>query len=256
MVTAANWVYVWGHWPVLVASGVWLYRSRPGAYGVYRDAILISGAIGLVLFALFPAAPPRLAGLDVVDTVTQYSNAYRVLQPPALTNQFAAFPSLHFGWNLVIGIALVGQADRRSLRLFGFVMPVLMLAAIVLTANHYLLDSAGGGIVALVGLAASTQLHRRRAGRRVVSGGHVVERARLAPGHPIVAPVGLRAPGAGRTSISRPAAESGGEAVGLFAGNIPSRDGTAVRHRSPLALRATRRYSIPSRSSVVRTRSS
>ena len=70
--------------------------------------MFLSGAIGFLFFALLPVAPPRLADPSLIDTVTLHSEAYRALQPPGLTNQYAAFPSLHFGWNLLVGFAVWG----------------------------------------------------------------------------------------------------------------------------------------------------
>jgi PAP2 superfamily/Glycerophosphoryl diester phosphodiesterase family len=115
LVTVANWIYIWGHWPVIIAVGAWLWLRRPSTYYLVRNAFLISGAIGLVIFATFPVAPPRLTDLSVVDTVTLHSNAYRVLQPPAFVNQYASVPSLHFGWDLLIGLALIHTASSRPL---------------------------------------------------------------------------------------------------------------------------------------------
>jgi hypothetical protein len=161
LVTLANWVYIWGHWPVIALVGGWLLFERPATYRVVRTAFLISGAIGMVIFATFPVAPPRLADLGFMDTVALHSNSYRVLQPPALTNQYAAVPSLHFGWNLLAGIVLVQRARGPLVRMFGLLMPVLMLAAIVLTANHYILDAAAGAAVALLGLWSAQRLFAR-----------------------------------------------------------------------------------------------
>lgn len=81
IVTAANWYYIFGHWPVILASFVWLYISHRDTYRHLRNAMFISGAIGLVIFWRCPVAPPRLADIGLVDTVTLYSHAYRVLQP-------------------------------------------------------------------------------------------------------------------------------------------------------------------------------
>jgi hypothetical protein len=153
IVDAVNWIYLWGHWPVIGLTAVWLYMQRPKQFRLFRNAFLISGAIGLVFFATFPTAPPRLAELGLVDTVTEHADFYRLLQPRELTNQYAAFPSLHFGWNLLVGIALVTASRRSLVRAFGALSPVLMLAAIVLTANHYVIDALAGGVVALLGLA-------------------------------------------------------------------------------------------------------
>jgi len=110
LVTAVNWIYIWGHWPVIGLVAAWLYMNRPAAYPVVRNAVLISGGIGLVIFATFPVAPPRFTDMAVVDTVTEYSRAYRVFQPPSFSNLYAAVPSLHFGWNLLIGIVLVRES--------------------------------------------------------------------------------------------------------------------------------------------------
>ena len=123
----------------------------------------MSGAIGIILLMLYPVAPPRLTDLTVLDTVTTYSNLYHVLQPAWLTNQFAAFPSLHFGCNLLIGIALVRETRHPAIRALGFTSPIIMLLAIVLTANHYFIDAVAGGAIALVGLAVSSKITRNRA---------------------------------------------------------------------------------------------
>lgn len=166
LVTLANWMYIWGHWPVITIAGLWLLTSRPGEYRLTRNAFLISGGIALIIFATFPVAPPRLVDAALVDTVTENSNAYRVLQPPSLVNQYAAVPSLHFGWNLLVGIALVRAANNRAVQAFGFAMPVAMFLAIVLTANHYVIDAFAGGALALTGLAIAFYLQRSRAARQ------------------------------------------------------------------------------------------
>src|SRR5665811_1612082 len=71
-------------WPVIIATLVWLLWKHRDAFALYRSALLISGAIGLVFFVTLPMAPPRfLADQGFIDTVTQGSNAYRMLQPPA-----------------------------------------------------------------------------------------------------------------------------------------------------------------------------
>ena len=157
----ANWVYIWGHWPLIGIVGFWLYFRRPATYVLVRNAMFISGAIGLVIFVTFPLAPPRLTDLPMVDTVAAYSSSYRVLQPPAFVNQYAAMPSLHFGWDLLAGLALIRQAPTRAGRLFGLLMPVAMGCAVVLTANHYLLDVIAGGVVAMIGLYLARLLQAR-----------------------------------------------------------------------------------------------
>jgi hypothetical protein len=152
LLTLFNWIYIWGHWPVIITAAIFLYRTRPDRYLLLRNAMFVSGGIGFLFFALLPVAPPRLVDPALVDTVTLHSDAYRALQPPGLTNQYAAFPSLHFGWNLVVGVAVWGATRHVLLRLLSILGPAAMAAAVVLTANHFVLDLVGGLVVVLFAL--------------------------------------------------------------------------------------------------------
>ena len=152
LLTLFNWIYIWGHWPVILTAAIVLYRLRPERYVLLRNAMFLSGAIGFLFFALLPVAPPRLVDPSLVDTVTLHSESYRALQPPGLTNQYAAFPSLHFGWNLLVGVAVWGATRNTALRLLSILGPAAMGAAVVLTANHFVLDLAGGAAVVLLAL--------------------------------------------------------------------------------------------------------
>jgi membrane-associated phospholipid phosphatase len=157
-----NWVYIWGHWPVIVATMVWLAWRHRRVFLRLRDGMLVSGAIGLVIFAYYPVAPPRLADGDVVDTVTRSSDSYRVLQPPAFVNQYAAMPSLHAGWDLLVGIAIVTAATTVWLRVVGLLLPVSMMLAVVATGNHFVLDVVAGVALALLGHTVALLLERWR----------------------------------------------------------------------------------------------
>jgi membrane-associated phospholipid phosphatase len=160
--TVANWIYIWGHWPVIVAVLVWLLVTSPDRFTLYRNALLISGAVGMVIFALFPVTPPRLLDIGLIDTVAEQSTAYRTLQPPSLVNQYAAMPSFHVGWDLLMGVALVVEARPLWLRALGCLLPLAMAWSVVVTANHYLLDGLAGGAIALGSLAIAVHWRRRR----------------------------------------------------------------------------------------------
>jgi hypothetical protein len=209
LVTVLNWVYIWLHWPVIVAVLVWLLRSRPEPYRLLRNALFVSGVIGLVIFVLYPVAPPRLADLGLTDTVTSRSHAYRVLQPPAFVNQYAALPSLHVGWNLLLGIFLIRHGRHVLLRVFGFLSPVAMAIAVVLTANHYLVDVVVGVLVALVGLALATRITTRAGAGplTLVDDGRAESRSEHATS---MAPVGCGGRGACRVPVAVESIEYGG----------------------------------------------
>jgi hypothetical protein len=187
LVDLSNWVYIWGHWPPILLSAVVLFLFRKERYLLLRDAMFVSGAIGFLFFALFPVAPPRLLDLGLIDTVTERSNAYRTLQPPGLTNQFAAFPSLHAGWNLLLGIVLFTSTRHPLVRAVAVVSPIMMSLSVVTTANHFVLDVPAGYAVVLFGLWVSHRIRRgdRRTRRAATLGrdgfGHEQRRMRQLP---------------------------------------------------------------------------
>ncbi len=154
-----NWIYIWGHWPVIITTGIVLYRTRRDRYVLLRNAMFVSAAIGFLFFAVLPVAPPRLFEMGLVDTVTQQSDAYRALQPPGLTNQYAAFPSLHFGWNLLLGIVVYGSTRRVLPRALSIIGPAAMALAVVVTANHYVVDLVGGAVIVLFSLWVVERRH-------------------------------------------------------------------------------------------------
>ncbi|WP_433359828.1 phosphatase PAP2 family protein [Actinoplanes sp. CA-142083] len=162
--TVLNGIYIWGHWPVIAITLIWLARRHPAVYLRARNTMLLSGGIGLIIFATFPVAPPRLAGLGMTDTVTAGAHAYRVLQPAMFTNQYAAMPSLHVGWDLVIGLAIAAASRHVLLRLVAVTLPVAMVITVLCTANHYLVDAlAGATLTTLCWLLAGSIRPRRAA---------------------------------------------------------------------------------------------
>jgi PAP2 superfamily len=192
LVALANWVYIWGHWPVILATALALLLFRRDRYYLLRNALFVSGAIGFLLFALFPVAPPRLLDLGLVDTVTEQSHAYRALQPPGLTNQYAAFPSLHVGWNLLVGIVLFGTTANLALRVFAVASPLAMTFAVVATANHFVVDVAAGVVVVVMGLAAARLIESSRSRATLTRS---AGREAIAAGRPDRRPVRRRASG-------------------------------------------------------------
>jgi len=166
LLTLANWIYIFGHWPVVIATLVWLAVTRRDHYYELRNALFLSGAIGLVIFATWAVMPPRLFSPEYVDTVTVRSNAYRILQPPGLMNKYAALPSFHFGWNLLVGIVWIRATNSRLVKLAGVLMPLAMGFAVVATANHWMADVILGGGIATAALVVQCNANRLQPRRR------------------------------------------------------------------------------------------
>ncbi len=143
-VDGLNYFYLFGHLPLIGALAVWLYIWHRQQYLIMRNAFLISGAIALFFYINFPTAPPRLLpdhlGFGLVDTVFDQYDTGRPYTFGGFVNEYAAFPSMHFGWNLLVGLAVWMATKNIFMRAFALLMPFGMLTDIVLTANHYILD--------------------------------------------------------------------------------------------------------------------
>jgi hypothetical protein len=157
LVALLNQFYMSAHWIVTPLFFVWLYRYRRHAYRYVRNAFLAANGVALVVFMLFPVAPPRLAGggEGFVDTLHSVSGVD--LHGGMLSGWFnphAAVPSMHFGYAFLIGVVGIALVRNPLARLAFAAYPALVLLTIVGTANHYVLDAAAGGAVMLLGLAA------------------------------------------------------------------------------------------------------
>jgi PAP2 superfamily len=156
-IDSLNAFYLYGHLPLIGALAVWLYFWHRPQYLLMRNAFLISGAIALVIYLNFPTAPPRLLpdhyGFGFVDTVFDQYGKERPFTPTFFVNQYAAMPSMHFGWNMLVGLALWLATKNIFIRGLAVLMPLGMFTDIILTANHYLLDPILAIPVVALGLA-------------------------------------------------------------------------------------------------------
>ncbi|TXS57644.1 DUF2029 domain-containing protein [Streptomyces sp. t39] len=149
----------------LTVLGV-LYVRRPADYRWARTSLAFATLLALLGFWLYPLAPPRLMpGLGYIDTVhgPQDLAAPDYGAMTAVTNQYAAMPSLHFGWSLWCGLVVLVLAPRLWMRLLALLHPLFTVCAIVATANHWVLDAAGGAVVVGAGFGLTYVLAGRRA---------------------------------------------------------------------------------------------
>ena len=155
-------LYVVLHFAGTAVALVWVHRRHPERFPLVRTTFGAATALALVGYVLYPAAPPRLAKLGFSDTVTSSTGldlSSDLLG--ALYNPFAAVPSLHFGYAVIVGMALVAIAEQRVLRIAGALYPGAMLLIIVATGNHFLVDAALGGVVVVLGWLAARHLVAR-----------------------------------------------------------------------------------------------
>ena len=169
--------YIWGHLLVTLVVAMWVYVYRRRFFPLVRNTCIIVNALALVLYHTVPVAPPRLTpGLtfqhhafafqDTVFGKTTVVGGYYHF------NEFAAIPSVHISWALIVATAVIFLVRHPLVKLLAACYPFLVLTVIVVTGNHYLLDAAAGAGVAIAAACCALGLewvkgkasHFRRAG--------------------------------------------------------------------------------------------
>lgn len=153
LVELANRYYLL-HFPVTIGVLVYLYARHRDAYRWAKRGLVLATGAAMAIHLLLPVTPPRLLeGLGAVDTGTRAgTSVYGGSPVGALTNEYAAMPSLHVGWALLLAIVLTATLSG-PWRWLWLLHPLLTLVTVVVTGNHYLLDAAAGAWLVLVGLA-------------------------------------------------------------------------------------------------------
>src|SRR4029453_19341792 len=130
--------YLAGFAPLLVGVLVWLAVWHRPLYRELRSLLLLSISLAVVVHMALPVAPPRLVpGLGIAGIPF---------------NPYAAMPSMHVGWSLLVGLVAWKAASSMLARGFFAAHPVVMAIAVTATGNHYFLDSLAGVLVALLAL--------------------------------------------------------------------------------------------------------
>ena len=161
---AASWVYINAQTTVTLSALVWLYLFRTESFYFVRNMMM--GAMGLALigYTVFPTAPPRFfpewGFYDSVSNFTGVSSDSVTVN--TLFNPYAAVPSMHVAFSLMIGWPLARLVRSRVARTFWSLYPFLITFVIVVTANHFLFDAFAGACVAAVASATALSLARAR----------------------------------------------------------------------------------------------
>ena len=144
-----NWAYVLGFFPLILTTALVIYIKDRSRYFYYRNVVLISLVLALMVFVAFPLAPPRfLTDYGFVDGFQSFGPTWYGRRDMAIYyNINAAMPSLHFGWTLLFGILYI-RTKLKFIKPIGIIYPVIMFFAVTISGNHYVLDSiAGAGVI-------------------------------------------------------------------------------------------------------------
>ena len=147
-----NHLYLAAQLVVVPGALVVLYRRSRGHYTQLRNAVLATWLIALPVYALFPVAPPRLADIGLVDTITSQTGlALDSKLTTSLYNQYAAVPSLHAGFAVAVSAALAAAAGRRLTRIAAWLWGPTVCLSVVATGNHFVADIAAGVAITVLG---------------------------------------------------------------------------------------------------------
>lgn len=161
---AASWLYLNAQFSITVGALVYLYLRHNDRFYFVRNMFMVAMAIALVGYVVFPTAPPRFfPEWGFVDSVAQFTGVSNdSVAVNALVNPYAAVPSMHVAFSLMIGIPLSKLVKHRALKVFWALYPLLVTFVIVATANHFLADAFFGACTALAAAWAAQQLAKVR----------------------------------------------------------------------------------------------
>jgi hypothetical protein len=166
LMDVSSWLYVNAQTSVTLAVLIYLYVRHNGSFYFVRNMLVIAMAIALVGYAVFPTAPPRFLPewgfIDSVSDLTGMHVSHASASMTALFNPYAAVPSMHVAFALMIGWPLASLSRTRVASVLWRLYPLLITFVIVATANHFVLDALLGALTAAVSAIGARRLARMR----------------------------------------------------------------------------------------------
>lgn len=161
----ASWVYLNAQVTITLGALAYIYMRHNGSFYFVRNMFMVSWTMALVGYLVYPTAPPRFfPEWGFIDSVADFTG----IEPTsatanALFNPYAAVPSMHIAFALMIGVPLAILAKHRATRWFWMFYPVIVTFVIVMTGNHFLTDAILGAVVAATAAVVAMRLARARA---------------------------------------------------------------------------------------------
>jgi hypothetical protein len=152
LMDAASWIYINAQTTVTVSALIWLYLFRNSSFYFVRNMMVVAMGIALIGYIVYPTAPPRfLPEWGFFDSVADFTGVHAdSVTVNALFNPYAAVPSMHVAFALMIGIPLARLVRWPALRVFWALYPLIITFVIVVTANHFIADAFLGALTAAV----------------------------------------------------------------------------------------------------------
>jgi membrane-associated phospholipid phosphatase len=159
----ADWTYINAHFALTVGALAFIYLRRNDSFYFVRNMFMIAMLIALVGYGLYPTAPPRLMPQwGFTDAIQQFTGVtVEKGASGALLNAYAAVPSMHVCFALMIGIPMSRLVRNRIARVIWRIYPAFITFVVVATGNHYFTDVALGALTAGISAVLAKQLLAR-----------------------------------------------------------------------------------------------
>ena len=156
IITLSSWMYVNSHFVITTTFLIWLYIARNHAFYFVRNMFLVAMSLALVGYMAYPTAPPRfLPEWGFSDSVASFVGENAEQSANVLYNPFAAVPSMHVAFALMIAVPAIILVKRRVFKVLWGIYPFVVTFVVMVTANHFWLDAALGALVAALSAYAA-----------------------------------------------------------------------------------------------------
>jgi len=164
LIDSASWMYINSHFSITLGSLVYIYLFHNSSFYFVRNMFMVAMSLALVGYVLYPTAPPRfLPEWGFTDSVSDFTGIPQDdVKVNALFNPFAAVPSMHVCFALMIAVPIARLAKHRSTRVVWTIYPLVVIFVIVATGNHFITDAILGALTAAVAAAAARRMARAR----------------------------------------------------------------------------------------------
>ncbi len=164
LIDIASWLYVNAQATVTMGTLIFVYLFHNRSFYFLRNMLMVSMGMALISYALFPTAPPRFfPEWGFIDSVSSFTGIPQdSVAVNALFNPFAAVPSMHVAFALMLGWTLVRLVEHRAFRVAWALYPFVITFAVVATGNHFVVDAILGALVAAASAVAAGRLGQAR----------------------------------------------------------------------------------------------
>jgi membrane-associated phospholipid phosphatase len=164
LIDLASWAYVNSHFTVTTVTLAFIYLRRNQSFYFIRNMFMVAMGIALVLYAAYPTAPPRfMPEWGFTDSVARFTGITAAgSSADALYNPFAAVPSMHVAFALMLAGPMAAMARRTAVKALWTAYPLLVTFVVVATGNHWWFDAAAGAVVAAAAAFAAVGFARTR----------------------------------------------------------------------------------------------